>query len=144
MVAKQVRVAYTQEFRLEAVRLVQSGQSQMQVFQTLGIPKASLGSWVRQVKVGTLKLGVADGAGSKVTPEQMEISHLRAEVIRLRMERDIAKKRRRTSRMTCCKVCLDRANEEHPSDCCFLPCSASEQQWLLPLQMQRWRGIKPV
>ena len=44
-----------------------------------------------QVKAGTLKLGVADGA-SKVTPEQMEISRLRAEVTRLRMERDIAKK----------------------------------------------------
>jgi len=92
MVAKQVRAAYTQEFRLEAVRLVQSGQSQMQVCQTLGIPKASLGSWVRQVKAGTLKLGAADGAASKVTPEQMEISRLRAEVARLRMERDIAKK----------------------------------------------------
>ena len=92
MVAKQVRAAYTHEFRLEAVRLVQSGQSQMQVCQTLCIPKASLGSWVRQVKAGTLKLGVADGAGSKVTPEQMEISRLRAEVARLRMERDIAKK----------------------------------------------------
>ena len=92
MVAKQVRAAYTQEFRLEAVRLVQSGQSQMRVCQTLGIPKASLGSWVRQVKAGTLKLGVADGAVSKVTPEQMEISRLRAEVARLRMERDIAKK----------------------------------------------------
>lgn len=92
MVAKQVRAAYTQEFRLEAVRLVQSGQSQAQVCQTLGIPKASLASWVRQVKAGTLKLGVADGATSKVTPEQMEISRLRAEVARLRMERDIVKK----------------------------------------------------
>ena len=92
MVAKQVRAAYTQEFRLEAVRLVQSGQSQMHVCQTLGIPKASLGSWVRQVKAGTLKLGVADGAASKVTPEQMELARLRAENARLRMERDIAKK----------------------------------------------------
>ena len=92
MVAKQVRAAYTQKFRLEAVRLVQSGQSQMQVCQTLGIPKASLGSWVRQVKAGALQLGVADGAARKVTPEQMEISRLRAEVARLRMERDIAKK----------------------------------------------------
>ena len=73
MVAKQVRAAYTQEFRLEAVRLVQSGQSQMQVCQMLGIPKASLGSWVRQLKAGTLKLGVADGAVSKVTPEQIVV-----------------------------------------------------------------------
>src|SRR5690606_18131791 len=92
MVATQVHAAYKQEFRLEAVRLVQSGQSQMQVCQTLGIPKASLGSWVRQAKVGTIKLGIADGAAGKVTPEQMEISRLRAEVARLRMERDNAKK----------------------------------------------------
>ena len=92
MVAKQVRAAYTQEFRLEAVRLVQSGQSQMQVCQMLGIPKASLGSWGRQAKAGTLKLGTADGAASKVTPEQMELARLRAENARLRMERDIAKK----------------------------------------------------
>ena len=35
MVAKQVRTAYTQEFRLEAVRLVQTGQSQAQVCQAL-------------------------------------------------------------------------------------------------------------
>ena len=92
MVAKQVRAAYTHEFRLEAVRLVQSGQSQVQVCQMLGIPKASLGSWVRQAKVGTLKIGVADGAASKVTPEQMELARLRAENARLRMERDKSKK----------------------------------------------------
>lgn len=120
MVAKQVRAAYTQEFRLEAVRLVQSGQSQTQVCQTLGIPKASLGSWVRQAKVGTLKLGVADGAANKVTPEQMELARLRAENARLRMERDIAKKRRRTSRRTCCEVCLDRPNEEPSIQSLFL------------------------
>jgi transposase len=42
MVAKQVRAAYTQEFRLEAVRLLQSGQSQAQVCWALGIPKAQL------------------------------------------------------------------------------------------------------
>lgn len=47
MVARQVRAAYTREFKLEAVRLVQRGQSQMQVGQTLCIPKASLGGWVR-------------------------------------------------------------------------------------------------
>ena len=92
MVAKQVRAAYTQEFKLEAVRLVQSGQSQMQVCQALGIPKASLGSWVRQARTGTLKLGAVDGVVSKVTPEQMELARLRAENARLRMERDIAKK----------------------------------------------------
>ena len=77
MVAKQVRAAYTQEFRLEAVRLVQSGQSQMQACQTLGIPKASLGNCVRQDVKGALS-----GAGDRpvsVTAEQMELACLRAE-----------------------------------------------------------------
>ena len=54
--------------------------------------KASLGSWVRQARTGGLKLWVADGAGCKVTPEQMELTRLRAENAKLRMERDIAKK----------------------------------------------------
>lgn len=124
MVAKHVRAACTQEFRLEAVRLVQSWQSQMQVCHTLGIPKAGLGSWVRQVKAGTLKPGVADGTASKVTLEQMELARLRAENARLCMERNIAKKRLRTSRRTCCEVCLDLSNEVRLSDCCFLPCAA--------------------
>ena len=57
MATKQVRVAYTQEFRLEAVRLVQSGQSQMQVGQALGIPKASLNSWVKALQ--SLELSIA-------------------------------------------------------------------------------------
>lgn len=80
---------------VEVLDVAQVTEIKRHVISGLGdqddIPKASLGSWVRQVKAGTLKLGVADGA-SKVTPEQMEISRLRAEVTRLRMERDIAKK----------------------------------------------------
>lgn len=108
MLVKQVRAAYTQELRLESVRLAQSGQSQMQVRQTLGMPKASLGNWVRQVKAGSLtRLGVADGAACKVTPEQVELTRLRAQNARLRMERDIAKKRWRTSLSAYCKVCQD-------------------------------------
>ena len=62
------------------------------VAKVLGIPKASLGNWVRLSAKGEL-----DGSGSadkaaKVSPEQMEIARLRAENARLRMERDIAKK----------------------------------------------------
>lgn len=41
------------------------------------------------------------------TPEQMEITRLRAEVARLHIERDIAKKWQRTSRRTRCEVRLD-------------------------------------
>ena len=92
MADKQVRAQYTQEFKLEAVRQVQGGQSQLKVAQVLGIPKASLSSWVRQINQGQFLAVIADEKSSKVTPEQMEISRLRAEVARLKMERDIAKK----------------------------------------------------
>ena len=92
MADKQVRAQYTQEFKLEAVRQVQGGQSQLKVAQVLGIPKASLSNWVRQINQGQFLAAIADEKSSKVTPEQMEISRLRAEVARLKMERDIAKK----------------------------------------------------
>jgi transposase len=92
MTGKQVRAQYTQEFKLEAVRQVRSGQAQSVVAKVLGIPKASLGNWVRQASKGALEVGMADAKAVKVTPAQMEIARLRAENARLRMERDIAKK----------------------------------------------------
>jgi hypothetical protein len=57
-----------------------------------GHTEGKFGQLGAQAKVGTLQLGVADGAASKVTPEQMELARLRTENARLRMERDIAKK----------------------------------------------------
>lgn len=89
---KQVRAQYTREFKLEAVRQVRAGQAIAVVAKVLGIPKASLGNWVRLAAKGGLGgSGGADQA-DRVSPEQMEIARLRAEVARLRMERDIAKK----------------------------------------------------
>ena len=85
---KQVRGKYTQEYKLEAVRQVKAGQSIAVTAKVLGIPKASLSNWVRLSAKGVLS-----GAGDKsvaVTAEQMELARLRAEVARLRMERDIA------------------------------------------------------
>lgn len=90
--AKQVRAQYTQEFKLEAVRQVNAGQAIAVVAKVLGIPKASLGNWVRQAAQGALRGAGGDEKAARVSPEQMEIARLRAEVARLRMERDIAKK----------------------------------------------------
>ena len=88
---KQVLAQYTREFKLEAVRQVRAGQAIAVVAKVLGIPKASLGNWVRLSSKGELDdVGSADKA-TKVSPEQMEIARLRAENVRLRMERDIAK-----------------------------------------------------
>ena len=86
--AKQVRAQYTQEFKLEAVRQVKAGQAIAVVAKVLGIPKASLSNWVRSSEQGQLC-----GAGDRpVTPEQMELSRLRAENARLKMHVEILKK----------------------------------------------------
>src|ERR1700722_7405162 len=83
---KSKRGRYTLEFKQEAVRLVESGQSPASVARTLGVVEQTLGNWVKAHRAGSLQ-----GAGSKaqVSAEQMEISRLRAELARVTMERDI-------------------------------------------------------
>jgi transposase len=84
----QPRGRYTLEFKLEAVRLVKGGQAAAVTAKVLGIPKQTLENWVRISERGQLK-----GAGDKpVSPEQMELARLRAELARIKMERDILKK----------------------------------------------------
>jgi transposase len=66
---QQSRRRFTTEFKVEAVRLVKAGQS---------------------ISMTAKVLGKLKGAGSKpVSDEQMEIARLRAEVARLKMEREV-------------------------------------------------------
>ena len=82
------RARYTLEFKLEAVRLVKGGQDVGVTAKVLGMPKQTLGNWVRLSEKGQLM-----GAGDKpVSAEQMELARLRAELARVKMERDILKK----------------------------------------------------
>jgi transposase-like protein len=82
------RARYTLEFKLEAVRLVKAGQEASVTARVLGMPKATLSNWVRASEKGELQ-----GAGDKpVSAEQMELARLRAELARVKMERDILKK----------------------------------------------------
>jgi transposase-like protein len=84
----QHRARYTLEFKLEAVRLVKAGQEASVTARVLGIPKATLSNWVRLAGKGDLQ-----GAGDKpVSAEQMELARLRAELAKVKMERDILKK----------------------------------------------------
>ena len=84
----QARGKYTLEFKLEAVRLVKGGQAASVTSKVLGIPNQTLDNWIRLSNKGQLK-----GAGDKpVSPEQMELARLRAELSRVKMERDISKK----------------------------------------------------
>lgn len=84
----QARGQYTLEFKLEAVRLAKGGQAVPVTAKILGVPTQTLGNWVRLSSKGQLK-----GAGDKpVSPEQMELARLRAQLARVTMERDILKK----------------------------------------------------
>ena len=79
------RARYTLEFKQEAVRLVDGGQTIAAAARTLGVVDQTLFNWVKVHRAGKLT-----GAGSKVvSAEQMEISRLRAELARVKMERDI-------------------------------------------------------
>src|ERR1019366_4908953 len=77
---KATRKQYTLEFKQEAVRLVESGQSPTLAARSLGVSEQTLSNWVKAHRQGTLQ-----GATSKppVTAEQMEISRLRAELARV-------------------------------------------------------------
>jgi transposase len=82
---KTTRARYTLEFKQEAVRLVEGGQRQSAVAKNLGVAEQTLFNWVKASRLGQLK-------GADTTPisaEQMEIARLRAELSRVKMERDI-------------------------------------------------------
>ena len=70
---------YTAEFRELAVKRVEDGLSPGAAAKELGVNHQTLRNWIKAAATG--KLG---GAGNKVvTPEQMELSRLRAENVRL-------------------------------------------------------------
>jgi transposase len=73
----QKRRQFTREFKLEAVRLVKSGQSVSSVAVQLGIRPDMLRAWKRQVEgsAGSLK-EVFRGQG-RVTSQEQELRRLR-------------------------------------------------------------------
>jgi transposase len=82
MTVKAKRAQYTLEIKLEAVRVAKNGQSLATVSATLGAMQQTLHNWVKADREGKLV-----GAGAKpVSPEQVELARLRAEVARLKME----------------------------------------------------------
>ena len=79
---------YTAQFKAKAVQRVKDGQGVSAVALELGLPAQTLRNWRKAEQAGG-----SDGAGARpVTPEQMELSRLRAQNRRLHMELEIAKK----------------------------------------------------
>jgi len=85
---KITKQAYTTEFKEQAVKRVKNGQSISRVIKELGLGDQTLRNWVKASAEGKLR-----GSGGKVvTPEEMELSRLRAENLRLKRENEILKK----------------------------------------------------
>lgn len=79
---------YTVEFKALAVKRVKDGLTVGAAARELGLIDQTLRNWVKAADAGKL-----NGAGVKpVTPDQMELTRARAEVVRLRREVEILKK----------------------------------------------------
>ena len=80
--------AYTAEFKALAVKRVKAGLTVGAAARELGLIDQTLRNWVKAADAGKLS-----GADTKpITPEQMELTRARAEVVRLRREVEILKK----------------------------------------------------
>ena len=78
---------YTAEFKELAVKRVRSGQGIAAVARELGLVEQTLRNWVKAAKAGKLN----PPETKAITAEQMELSRVRAENARLRMENEILK-----------------------------------------------------
>jgi transposase len=87
---KRARRQYTREFKMEALRLLEtSGKSARQLERELGIGSGNLSRWKRE--------SAADGEDAfpghgRLTPDQERLRQLERENEILRQERDILKK----------------------------------------------------
>ena len=84
------RRKFTREFKLEAVKLItERGVTLAQAARELGVHGTVLRRWVKD---GAADPQQAFPGQGQMKPEQLEIAHLRREVLKLKAERDILKK----------------------------------------------------
>lgn len=86
---RRERRSYTQEFKLEAVRLVRTGISKARVARDLGLHLNVVREWVRQFDKDPDNPFPGKG---KMRPEEAEIFRLKRELMKVMAERDTLKK----------------------------------------------------
>jgi len=84
---KSIRARYTHEFKLEALRMSGAGRSIAAVVVILGLSSQTLHNWIKEQQAGRLAR-----AGIRVSPEQMELARLRAELSKTKVELALVKK----------------------------------------------------
>jgi len=83
------RRKFTQEFKVEAVRLCKVGDRSIgQVAKDLDLTETALRGWVERVDIDAGQ----GPAGALTTAEREELTQLRKQVRRLEMEKEILKK----------------------------------------------------
>jgi transposase len=80
---------YDKQFKADAVELVKSGRTVVEVARDLGVSNWSLRYWIKRAEQGTLSESCKL---AKETPEQREVRRLKQENDYLRRQRDILKK----------------------------------------------------
>ena len=90
------RRQFSREFKLGAVRLVRErGVSVAQASRDLDVHENVLRKWMRDVRADPLQAFPGQG---EMKPDQAELDRLRKENAKLRIELDLLKKQRPTSR----------------------------------------------
>ena len=84
------RKKHSPEFKLDAINLVlEQGYSRTEAARSLDLNANMLGRWIKEYQNDK---GQAFRGNGVLTPEQEEIRKLKAEVKRLKMEKEILKK----------------------------------------------------
>ena len=86
--SKIVRARYTLEYKQEAVRLVEGGRAIGAIARDLGIADQTVHNWVKAQAAGRL----GEASAKPFNAERVDIARLKAELARVKMERDILKK----------------------------------------------------
>jgi transposase-like protein len=86
--------SYTREFKLEAVRLLESGtRGGSEIAMELGIRRNQLYKWQQEIELkGTETAFPGKGSRKNVSNEADENARLKRELARVKEERDILKK----------------------------------------------------
>src|ERR1017187_353312 len=102
------RRSFSDEYKAEAVRLVgKSGKSIGAIARELGLGETALRRWVQQAEIDAGR----GPTGALTTSEREELARLRRDNQRLRMEREIPKKRRPSSPRRACEIRFHRSGE---------------------------------
>lgn len=128
MVAHMNAQRYPEEFRIEAVKqILEHGHSVADVSRRLGVSTHSLYKWIKLQQIPAAHR-------QELVSQSEEMRRLKAELKRVTEERDILKKRRRTSLVSATEV---RLHSHAPVDLqrhAHVPGTSFAPQWLLRLE----------